>query len=223
MGNLKIIITGSSGMVGKAALLECVESNEVDEVLIVNRNSIAFNHPKVKEVLLKDFMNFSSIKDKLIGYDACLHCMGISSAGMSEEKYHHITFNMTKALVDTLFEQNPDMVFSYVSGAGTDSSEKGRIMWARVKGKTENYILKIGFRDAYALRPGAILPEKGVKSRTRLYNAIYLVIRPFFPLMRKMKSVITSANLGIATIKLIEHPQKLKHLENADLNLIAKL
>ena len=161
-------------MVGRAALIECVESTKVDGVLLINRRSISYTHPKVKEVIVKDFSDFSSIREDLKAYGACFHCMGVSAVGMSEEQYIHITYSMTKALADILFELNTQMVFNYVSGTGTDSSEKGRVMWARVKGKAENYILTKGFKDAYAFRPGAILPEKGVKSRTGLYNFFYI-------------------------------------------------
>jgi hypothetical protein len=125
---------------------------------------------------------------------------------------------MSKELADTLYELNPQMVFSYVSGAGTDGTEKGRIMWARVKGKTENMILNKGFKDAYAFRPGAILPEKGIKSRTGWYNTFYAIARPFFPLMRKMKSVTTTTKLGMALINVSLKPSKKKVLENVEIN-----
>ncbi|MCG8582253.1 MAG: hypothetical protein MI866_20185, partial [Bacteroidales bacterium] len=146
------------------------------------------------------------------------HCMGISALGLNEEQYTEITYTMTKELVDTLYDLNPQMVMSYVSGTGTDSSEKGRVMWARVKGKTENMLLHKGFKDAYAFRPGAILPEKGIKSRTGWYNAFYVIFRPLFPLMRKMKSVTTTTKLGMALINVSMKPSNKKILENVDIN-----
>ncbi|MBR8537805.1 NAD-dependent epimerase/dehydratase family protein [Carboxylicivirga sediminis] len=159
---MKVIITGSTGMVGKGALLECLDSPVVNKILVINRSSVYIHHPKLEEIIHKDFSDLSAIKDRLASYDACFHCMGISALGLSEAQYTEITYTMTKELADTLYSLNPQMVFSYVSGAGTDSSEKGRVMWARVKGKTENMILNKGFKDAYAFRPCAILPEKGI-------------------------------------------------------------
>lgn len=219
---MKAIITGSTGMVGKAVLLECIESDKVNEVLIINRQSLGFDHPKVKELLHKDFTEFDSVSDQLAGYDACFHCMGVSSVGMNEEKFSHYTYKMTEALATTLYKLNSNMVFNYVSGTGTDSTEKGKVMWARVKGRTENLILNMGFKDAYAFRPGAILPEKGVKSKTPLYNAIYVVAKPFFPILRRMNSVARSTNVGKAMINVVLHSQDNKVLENSDINDLAK-
>lgn len=215
---MKVIITGSTGMVGKGILLECLEHSNITQVLIINRNSLAIEHPKLKEVLLKDFMQMNTLKGDLKGYDACFHCMGISAVGLSEEKYAEITYDMTMALVDVLYELNPKMTFNYVSGTGTDSSEKGRTMWARVKGKTENMILKKGFADAYMFRPGVIVPEKGIKSRTGWYNAAYVVMRPFFGMMKKSKNITTTTRIGQAMIKTLTHPIDLKILHNPDIN-----
>lgn len=220
---MKAIITGSTGMVGKGVLLECVDDPSVGEVLVINRSPLGMNNSKIKEIIHKDFNDFSPIKDQLKGYDACFHCMGVSSAGISEEKYTNITYGMSEALASTLFSANPDMIFTYVSGAGTDSTEKGNTMWARVKGKTENMILNMGFKDAYAFRPGAILPERGLKSSTKLYNALYIVTRPLFPLMRRIKSITTTTKLGRAMINVYNHPQPSKHLEGADINRIAEI
>jgi hypothetical protein len=147
--------------------------------------------------------------------------MGVSSAGLSERKYTEVTYTMTLALAATLYSIHPGMVFCYVSGAGTDSSEKGRMMWARVKGKTENRILNMGFKDAYAFRPGVILPERGIKSKTKSYNAMYVLVRPLFPLLKRMKSITTSSKLGRAMIHVYHHPQQKKHLGGADINKLA--
>lgn len=181
---MKVIITGSTGMVGKGVLIECVADKRIEEILLVNRNSIGIKDHKVKEVILPDFLQFETIKHELVGYDACYHCMGVSSSGMNEKKYEKLTYDVTESLAKTLFDLNPNIIFTYVSGQGTDSSEKGKIMWARIKGKTENLILNMGFKDAYAFRPGAILPEKGVKSKTKWYQLLYDIMRPFYFLLR---------------------------------------
>lgn len=214
----KVIITGSTGMVGKGVLLECLEDSRIKEVTIINRSTLHIKNKKLKEVILKDFKDLPDLAPDFSSYDACFYCMGISSAGMSEEKFSAITYDITKIFVDYCHSQNPDMVFNYVSGEGTDSSEKGKLMWARVKGKTENMMLSKGFKDAYAFRPMIILPEKGVKSGTKLYQFFYVIARPFFPLLRKMKNVTTSSKLGQAMINTLFFPQEQKHLENLGIN-----
>jgi nucleoside-diphosphate-sugar epimerase len=218
---IKAIITGSTGMVGKGVLLECLESEAVESILVINREPIGIQHPKLEEIILKDFMDLETIENRLKGYNACFHCLGVSSAGMKEEAYHHITYSITEVFANILHEQNPDMVFIYVSGSGTDSSETGPIMWARVKGKTENMVFQKGFKDAYAFRPGAILPEKGIKSRTAWYNAFYFILRPFFPILRRMKSVTTNTKIGQAMINSVLYPDELKILNNKEINGLA--
>ena len=220
---IKVLVTGSTGMVGKGVLLEALEEQAIEQVILLNRNSISIQHPKIKEIVLKDFTNVSSVKNEIGIIDACFHCMGVSSLGMNEEQFHALTFDITKALADTCYELNPDMVFNYVSGTGTDSSERGKVMWARVKGKTENYLLSKGFKKSYQFRAGAIIPEKGVKSSTTWYNALYVILRPLFPLMKKMKGITTSTMLGRAMINSINAPQQTPvHLENQDINVLAK-
>ncbi len=209
-------------MVGKGVLLECLDHDAISEVLVINRSPIGLSHPKLKEILLEDFSQIGTLKDQLMGYDACFYCMGVSVLGLSEESYTHITFDLAKKFADILYDLNPNMVFNYVSGAGTDSSEKGRSMWARVKGKTENYILDKGFKDAYAFRPGGIIPERGIKSRTGWYNAFYVLTRPFFPWMKKSKNITTTTRIGLVMIYTLFHTQGLKHLENRDINVLAQ-
>ncbi|HMQ69469.1 MAG TPA: NAD-dependent epimerase/dehydratase family protein [Ignavibacteria bacterium] len=218
---MKVIITGATGMVGKGVLIECLENNEVDSVLIINRSAAGVTHPKLNKLIHKDFSDFNSIKENLKGYDACFHNMGISSLGMNEEEYYRITYSMTEALAKLLYENNPELVFNYVSGAGTDSTEKGKIMWARVKGKTENMVLNMGFKDAYIFRPGVIIPEKGVKSKTGWVNFMYALTKPLFPLMINSKYVTSSSRMGRAMINSVLHPQELKVLENKDINILA--
>lgn len=220
---MKVIITGATGMVGKGVLLECLDHPKISEVLIINRNSLEMQHIKLKEVLLKDFSQVASIKNELKEYEACFFCMGVSAMGMSEDKYTAITYYTAKAFADVLYELNPNMIFNYVSGSGTDSTEKGRQMWARVKGKTENYILNKGFKDAYAFRPGVIIPEKGIESRTGWYNIVYKITRPFFGWMKKSKNITTTTKIGLAMINSMSNTQKLKHLENKDINTLSEL
>lgn len=219
---MKVIITGTTGMVGRGVLIECLESSSIEKVLVINRNSLKLNHPKLIEVIHKDFFDFSSIKKELKGYDACFHCMGVSSVGMKEEEYHRFTYGITEALAKTLYANNPQMVFNYVSGEGTDSTEKGKVMWARVKGKTENMILNMGFKDAYMFRLQVILPLKGVKSKTAWVNAFYFIARPFFGLLVKRKNITTSVNVGKAMINSVLFGFSNKLLENEQVNKLAK-
>ncbi len=197
-----VIITGATGMVGKGVLLECLDHEEIHEVLVIGRNLVGIEHPKLKELIHPDFSDFTDVQNQLSGYDACFFCLGISSAGLKEKEYKHITYDYTMALAGTLVETNPQMTFNYVSGEGTDSSEKGRMMWARVKGKTENDLLKIGFKQAYMFRPGAIIPLRGIKSRTRLYQFLYDY---FMWLVKGIKavapnSVVNTTQMGLAMI-----------------------
>ena len=217
----KVIITGSTGMIGKGVLLECLDSPNIEEVLIINRSSIGIKHPKLQEVLLKDFLQIETIKDQLKGYDACFYCMGISAVGMGEEAYTKITYTTTKAFADLLFGLNPEMVFVYISGAGTNSSEKGGAMWTRVKGRTENMVLKTGFKDAYAFRPGGIISERGIKSRTSWYNAMYFITRPLFPLFKRSKNITTTTKLGQSMINTLFYPRSQKVLEAPAINELA--
>lgn len=220
---MKVMITGSTGMVGKGVLLECLDDKNIKEILLINRSPITIDHPKIKEVLHDNFTDFSPIQSEFENLGACFHCMGVSSAGLSDEAYYKLTYTITEELVNTTYNASPNILFTYVSGQGTDSSEKSTTMWARVKGKTENMIFNKGFKDAYAFRPGMILPERGVKSKTKIYNLMYVITRPIFPLFRKMKSVTTTTRIGKAMINLIDHPQELKLLEGNDINTIAKI
>ncbi len=219
----KVIITGSTGMVGKGTLLACLDHKDIENVLIINRRPLGMEHPKLKEILLEDFTAIATLKDQLSGYDGCFYCMGVSALGLNEKTYTHITYTMTKAFADVLYALNPDMVFNYVSGTGTDSTEKGRIMWARVKGRTENYVLHKGFKDAYAFRPGIIIPESGIRSSTGWYNTVYTITRPLFPLFKRSKNITTTTKLGQAMLTTLSHSSALKHLRNKDINRLAGL
>lgn len=215
---MKVIITGSTGMVGKGVLLECLQDVNINQVLLVNRTPIDIKHHKIREIIHKDFTDFTSIQQDLYGYDACFHCMGVSSAGITYEQYFKLTYTVTEALVNVIFKVNPNSTFIYVSGAGTDSTEKSKTMWARVKGKTENMMFNKGFKNAYAFRPGVILPKSGIKSKTKLYNFFYILTRPIFPILQRVKSVTTTQNIGKAMISLIENPKKIEIFGGSDIN-----
>lgn len=219
----KVIITGSTGMVGKGVLYECLEDVRIEEVLVINRHSLGRSERKLREILLEDITELRRIGERLSEYDACFFCMGVSAMGMSEEKYTALTFDLVKRFVDRIYDKRPDMVFNYVSGTGTDSSEEGSIMWARVKGRTENYILNKGFKDAYMFRPGVIIPEKGIQTRVKLYRTMYSIMKPLYPLLRRLSSITTTTRIGQAMINSLDHPQELKKLENKDINALAEV
>ena len=219
---MKVIITGSTGMVGRSVLNECLKDNRVEEVLVVNRRTLEVHDSKLREIIHSDFSDFSGLAEQFAGYDACFHCMGVTSIGKDEAEFSQFTYDITKSLADACYSANPDMVMTYVSGQGTDSTERGKIMWARVKGKTENYILNKGFKDAYMFRLSALIPGRGISSGTSWYEYIYVVLRPFFPLLRKLNSFTTSEKIGRAMINAVTANQELKHLENKDINALAQ-
>jgi len=178
---INAIITGTTGMVGEGVLHECLNHPDVESVLVINRRSCNLTHPKLKEIIHGNFYDLTFIKDQLAGYNACFFCLGTTSVGKKENIYRKITFDLTKNFADTFHELNPVMTFCYVSGSGTDSSEKGKLMWARVKGKTENYILNLGFKDAYMFRPALIIPTKGLNNTLTMYK-LFAPLIPFVKL-----------------------------------------
>jgi hypothetical protein len=217
---IKAIITGSTGMVGEGVLHECLLHPEVEEVLVINRKPCGVSHPKLKEIIHSNFFDLSPIKDQLQNYNACFFCLGVSSIGMKEKEYHRLTYELTMHVAETLSKQNPDMTFCYVSGAATDSTEKGRSMWARVKGKTENNLMKLPFKKAYMFRPGYMHPTKGLKNTLKYYVAItwlYPVFRSLFP-----KYVSTLKELGLAMINSVNTDYKKSILEVRDIVELAK-
>ncbi|WP_319230901.1 NAD-dependent epimerase/dehydratase family protein [Draconibacterium orientale] len=202
---MNVIITGATGMVGKGVLLECLDHEEVEKVLVIGRNPVDVSHPKLEELIHNDFSDFSTAKEQLAGYDACFLCMGISSVGMKEDDFKRVTYDYTLSLARELLPLNPKMTITYVSGEGTDSSEKGRVMWARVKGKTENDLIKLGFKQAFMFRPGLIIPLRGIKSRTKAYQFVYDY---FMWLVRLFKAVapnavVNTTQLGKAMINCV--------------------
>jgi uncharacterized protein YbjT (DUF2867 family) len=220
---MKVAITGSTGMVGKGVLLECLDDSRIEQVLVINRSSLGMNHPKLKEVLLKDFLEPSSIKDELQEIDAVFFCLGVSANGMKEEDYHKVTYDYTLKLAKSYKEVKPNGTFIYISGTGTDSSEKGRNMWARVKGKTENDLLKLGFPKAYMFRPGVIRPMRGIKSKTALYQTMYNIVNPIWPVFEFLmgKNLTNTTLIGKAIINAVEKGSEETHFENPGINKLA--
>jgi uncharacterized protein YbjT (DUF2867 family) len=216
---VKIILFGATGMVGQGALRECLLDSDVAEVLVVGRSASGRKHAKIREIVHADLYDLSPIAPQLAGYDACFFCLGVSSVRMNEAEYTKITHDLTLAVARVLSQQNPQMVFLYISGAGTDSTERGKTMWARVKGRTENELLREPFRAAYMLRPGYIQPMHGVKSKTPLYSLFYVLLSWLYPVLRLVarKYVITTEDLGRGMIKIAKSGAPKRVLENSDI------
>jgi uncharacterized protein YbjT (DUF2867 family) len=202
-GGVNAILFGATGMVGQGVLRELLHDPGVKRVLAVTRRPTGVEDDKFHELVLDDFFDFSSVANELTGYDACFFCLGVSSAGMSEKDYKRLTYDLTMAAARTLAERNSGMRFEYVSGTGTDSTEKGRVMWARVKGATENALMRLPFKAAYMIRPGYIQPLHGIRSSTKWTRVAYAVAAPLFPLWKSMFPgyVITTEELGRAMIR----------------------
>jgi uncharacterized protein YbjT (DUF2867 family) len=218
---MKVIIFGATGMVGQSALRECLFDEKVQEILTIGRNRTGQQHKKLNEIELNNLTDLSSIENKITGFDACFFCLGVSSTCMKEEEYTRITYDITLSVAKTLARLNPQITFIYVSGSGTDSSEKGRSMWARVKGKTENALLHLPFKAAYMFRPSVIIPLHGVKSKTKLYQFFYDVMKPLNSLLLKLNSVITSEQLGKAMIEVARNGYSNPIIESNQLKKIS--
>jgi uncharacterized protein YbjT (DUF2867 family) len=219
---MRAIVFGATGMVGQAVLRACLRDPEVERVLVVVRTPAGQTSEKVEELIHGDFFDWSGVATTLTGYDACLFCLGVSSAGMKEPEYHRVTYELTMAVASALVRVNPGMTFIYVSGAGTDESERGRSMWARVKGKTENALLAMPFARAYMFRPGFIQPEEGVISKTPLYRAIYAVSSPLFPVLKALfpRAVSSSGQVARAMLEVAKRGSPVKRLESTDINAL---
>jgi hypothetical protein len=219
VNELNVIIFGATGMVGQGVLRECLRDADVQQILLIGRSTSAVRDPKVTEIVQKDLTDYSGPASQLAGYDACFFCLGITSAGMSEPDYRRVTYDLTLAAARTLVAANPAMTFIYVSGTGADSSEKGRVMWARVKGATENALLALPFQSAYMFRPGYIQPLHGIKSKTGWYSAMYAVVAPIYPLLRLAfgKYMTTTEELGRAILQVAKHDASKRVLESADI------
>jgi uncharacterized protein YbjT (DUF2867 family) len=221
---MKVILFGATGMVGQGVLRECLLDPDVEGVLAITRTPLEKQDPKLRVLIHKDFTDFTAIEAELWGYDACFFCLGSSSVGMTEEAYHRITYDFTVAAAKALLARNPAMSFTYVSGTGTDSTEKGGTMWARVKGKAENAILAMPFKGKYMFRPGVIQPLHGVRSRTRFVRILYVVFAPLFPLLKALfpAHITTTEKVGRAMLAVAKRGSSKTTFENRDINVLSE-
>jgi uncharacterized protein YbjT (DUF2867 family) len=219
---MRVVLYGASGMVGGGALRACLQDKSVTEVLAIGRSRVQNSAPKLRQLVLPDLCNYAKVSEQLKGYDACFYCLGVSALGMSEEAYQKVTYDFTMAAAQALLKQSPAMTFVFVSGSGADSSEGGRVMWARIKGKTENALLKMPFRKVHVLRPGMIQPVHGATSRTTSYRIIYVMMAPLMPLLRSLmpRKITTTDVVGQAMLKLAKDGSQQKLLTNADINAL---
>lgn len=219
---MNVLLFGATGMVGQGVLRECLLDAGVSRVLSVGRSATGQTHSKLRELIVPDLFDLSVVREQLSGFDACFFCLGVSSAGMSEEAYRHVTYDLTLAAAKVLVRLNPQMTFVYVSGAGTDSSERGSSMWARVKGATENALMRLPFKAAYMFRPGFIQPLHGVRCKVALYRWTYMLASPFFGLLRRLapRHVTTSEQVGRAMLAVARRGAPTPLVETVDINAL---
>ncbi|MGC1594338.1 MAG: hypothetical protein WA774_03215 [Candidatus Acidiferrales bacterium] len=219
---MNVLLFGATGMVGQGVLRECLLDPGLPLVQTVGRSATGVQHPKLREIVHADLWHYDAIGGKLSGFDACFFCLGVSSAGMNEADYERVTFGITMAAAQLLCRLNPKMTFIYVSGAGTDSSEHGRTMWARVKCKTENALLRLPFAAAFMFRPGIIEPVHGVTSKTPGYRFFYTIARPWLPLLRRAipKYILTTQEIGLAMLSVTRQGYPKRVLETRDIRSI---
>lgn len=217
---IRAIVTGATGMVGEGVLHECLNHGGVEQVLVIGRKTCGVIHPKLKEIILGNFYDLSAVESRLGGYNACFFCLGASSIRMSEGEYRRLTYTLTMHVAETLSKINPGMTFCYISGAGTDSTEKGTFMWARIKGKTENDLMKLPFKQVYAFRPGFMQPTKGLRNT----HGYYKLLSPLYPLARAVfpNYVSTLKELGMAMINSIIQGYEKQVLEVKDIVALSK-
>lgn len=220
---MKVIVFGATGMIGQGVLRECLLDAGVERVLVVGRAPTGQKHDKLVEIVHADLFDLSPIERELAGWDACFFCLGVSSAGMNEADYTRVTYDLTLAVANTLARLNPAMTFVYVSGTGTDGSERGRSMWARVKGKTENALMRLPFKAAYMFRPGFVQPRNGIVSKTRLYRVAYSLVGWMYPLWKLLFPgfVTTTDQVGRAMLSVARRGAPAAVLENRDINATA--
>lgn len=221
---MRVLLFGATGMVGQGVLRECLRAPDVEFVQTIGRSVTGQLDPRLNEIVLPDMFEYESIETSLQGFDACFFCLGVSSAGMTEAQYSRVTYDLTLAAARVLARLNPQMVFVYVSGAGTDSTEQGRSMWARVKGKTENALRQLPFKAVYLFRPGVIEPLHGIQSKTRVYRVLYVLLRPLMSLMRMLMptQIVTTEQVGLAMLALARHPHGKEVVDPADINAICR-
>jgi uncharacterized protein YbjT (DUF2867 family) len=215
---MKVILFGATGMIGQGLLRELLLDSGIELVLSVGRRATGQKHTRLREVVHRDFTDFSPIEEELTGFDACFFCLGVSSAGMSEADYRRVTYDFALAAAGALVKRNPRMTFLYISGAGTDSTERGRTMWGRVKGATENALLRLPFKAAYMFRPAYIQPLHGIQSSTKWTRAMYAVMGPLYPVWMTLfpKYVTTTEELGRAMIRVAKHGFRKPIIESGD-------
>jgi uncharacterized protein YbjT (DUF2867 family) len=219
---MKVILFGATGMVGQGVLRECLLDPKVQSVLSIGRRKTGQTGAKFRELIPPDLSDLSAHESELSGFDACFFCLGVSSVGLAEADYRRVTYDLTLAIAQTLARLNPAMTFIYVSGEGTDGSERGRMMWARVKGQTENALLRLPFKAAVMFRPGFIVPLHGIVSKTLLYRIPYALLRPFGPMLYRMlpRYVTTTEQLGRAMLRIAESGSSKTVLTNRDMNAL---
>ena len=218
---MKVLIFGATGMVGQGVLRECLLDPEVELAVTVGRTATGAQDAKLREIVLADMKNYTEIEDQLAGFDACFFCLGVSSSGMKEADYARVTYDLTLAAAETLSQLNPQMTFLYVSGQGTDSSERGRTMWARVKGRTENALLRLPLK-AYMFRPGMIEPLDGIKSKTPAYRLLYKICGPLLPALRWAfpNQVLSTREIGQAMLAVAKRGYEKQILETRDIRAV---
>jgi uncharacterized protein YbjT (DUF2867 family) len=217
---MRVILFGATGMVGQGVLRECLLDPGVERVLAVGRTATPQREEKLHDLVVANFLDFSAVERELSGYDACFFCLGITSAGMTEADYRRVTYDFALAAAQTLVRINPEMTFVFVSGAGADSTGRGRVMWARVKGQTENALLALPFKGVYVFRPAAIQPLHGIRSKTSWINAAYAVLGPLYPVFKRLVPdyVTTTEQIGRAMLVVARQGAPKRVLENADIN-----
>jgi uncharacterized protein YbjT (DUF2867 family) len=219
---MNVLIFGATGMIGQGVLRECLLDPDVQFVQTIGRSATGLEHEKLREIVHQDMTSYASLDVQLSGCDACFFCLGVSSSGMKEDEYERVTYGITMAAAEALSRLNPLMTFIYVSGAGTDSSEHGRIMWARVKGRTENALLRLPFKAAYMFRPGVIEPLHGVRSKTPAYRIGYALVGPLLPLLRRAfpNAILTTEQIGLAMLSVAKHGVQKRILESKDIRAV---
>ena len=221
---MKVVIFGATGMVGQGVLRECLQAADVELVQTVGRTPTGQQHPKLRELVHAEMWHYDAVEADLTGYDACFFCIGVTSSGMGEKQYTHLTYDLTLAAAATLARLNPAMVFIYVSGAGADSKGTSKIMWERVRGNTENALLRLPFRSVYIFRPGMIQPLDGIKSKTAAYRIFYSLTKPVLPLLRAAlpRQVLTTRQVGQAMLAVVRAGARQHVLESADISLLGQ-
>jgi hypothetical protein len=222
---MRVALFGATGMVGQGVLRECLRDDTVSQIVCVGRTSLGMQHPKIEALVTEDLFELERLEGRLRGLDACFFCLGVSSAGMSEEDYRRLTYDLTLSVAGVLARLDPGLTFVYVSGAGTDSSERGRSMWARVKGATENALLRLPFKAVYMFRPGVIVPLDGIQSKTPSYRVFYDLLGVLLPPLQRLfpRTMSTTRTIGLAMLEVARHGAKTPILRPADIHAAASM